>query len=195
MGGAPDRPIVRRNRFLLFNSIQFFVFFPIVTAGYFMLPHRFRWLWLLAASCYFYMAFIPVFILILCFTITVDYFAGILIEESQGRRRKTFLMASIVANVGALAFFNYLNFLNTNLAEFAALFHLSYPIPFKEIEVLEECKGSDVGDNACHQKRFTPPAMGFLDQYPRKIVDRDREAENEDEDGNEGHVEVATRGQ
>src|ERR1044071_4887050 len=133
MGGAPDRPIVRRNRFLLFNSIQFFVFFPIVTAGYFMLPHRFRWLWLLAASCYFYMAFIPVFILILCFTITVDYFAGILIEESQGRRRKTFLMASIVANVGALAFFKYFNFFNTNLAEFAALFHLSYPIPFLRI--------------------------------------------------------------
>jgi D-alanyl-lipoteichoic acid acyltransferase DltB (MBOAT superfamily) len=98
-----------------------------------MLPHRFRWLWLLAASCYFYMAFIPVFILILCFTITVDYFAGILIEESQGRRRKTFLMASIVANVGALAFFKYFNFFNTNLAEFAALFHLSYPIPFLRI--------------------------------------------------------------
>jgi alginate O-acetyltransferase complex protein AlgI len=118
---------------MLFNSLQFFVFFPIVTAGYFVLPHRFRWFWLLAASCYFYMAFIPAFILILCFTITVDYFAGIFIEESQGKRRKMFLLASIFANVGALAFFKYFNFLNTNLAELAGLLHLNYPIPFLRI--------------------------------------------------------------
>ena len=54
---------------MLFNSFAFVIFFPIVTAGYFLLPHRFRWLWLLSASCYFYMAFIPEYILILLFTI------------------------------------------------------------------------------------------------------------------------------
>jgi hypothetical protein len=62
---------------MLFNSGAFLIFFPVVTTTYFLLPHRFRWMLLLAASCYFYMAFIPKYILILAVTITVDYFAGL----------------------------------------------------------------------------------------------------------------------
>ena len=80
---------------MLFNSFTFLIFFPIVVAIYFAIPHRFRWAWLLAASCYFYMAFIPVYILILFFTIAVDYAAGILIENAEGRRRRLFLLMSI----------------------------------------------------------------------------------------------------
>src|SRR5690242_14696799 len=99
---------------MLFNSFTFLIFFPIVVAVYFAIPHRFRWLWLLLASCYFYMAFIPVYILILFFTIIIDYFAGILIENAEGRKRKLFLTASIVANVGVLAIFKYFNFLSAN---------------------------------------------------------------------------------
>ncbi|MFN8356357.1 MAG: MBOAT family O-acyltransferase [Spirosomataceae bacterium] len=99
---------------MLFNSIDFLVFFPIVTIGYFALPQRFRWFWLLAASCYFYMAFLPIYILILGFTVVVDYFAGIWIEQSEGQRRKWFLVASLVANIGVLAIFKYYNFLIDN---------------------------------------------------------------------------------
>ncbi|GAB3929249.1 MBOAT family O-acyltransferase [Larkinella terrae] len=95
---------------MLFNSIQFLIFFPVVTTLYFALPQRFRWVLLLVASCYFYMAFIPVYILILLFTILIDYFAGILIEQSVGKRRKQLLAVSIVANVGVLAVFKYYNF-------------------------------------------------------------------------------------
>lgn len=71
---------------------------------------------LLAASCYFYMAFIPVYILILGFTIVVDYFAGILLENTEGKKRKYWLIASLVANIGVLAVFKYYNFLNDNLS-------------------------------------------------------------------------------
>jgi D-alanyl-lipoteichoic acid acyltransferase DltB (MBOAT superfamily) len=113
---------------MLFNSIAFLVFFPLVTAIYFALPYRLRWIPLLVASCYFYMAFIPVYILILFFTIAVDYVAGIAIEGATGRRRKLFLLASIVANVGVLAFFKYVNFLNANLAALASFLHWNYPI-------------------------------------------------------------------
>ena len=67
---------------MLFISFTFLIFFPIVVAVYFAIPHRFRWAWLLLASCYFYMAFIPVYILILFFTIIIDYFAGILIDDA-----------------------------------------------------------------------------------------------------------------
>jgi len=100
---------------MLFNSFTFLIFFPVVVTIYFVLPHRFRWAWLLAASSYFYMAFIPVYILILFFTIGIDYAAGILIENASGPRRKSFLVMSIIANVGVLAVFKYFNFLNANV--------------------------------------------------------------------------------
>jgi alginate O-acetyltransferase complex protein AlgI len=118
---------------MLFNSGQFLLFFPIVTALYFVLPHRFRWMLLLAASCYFYMAFRPIYILILAFTILVDYFAGICIEDAPPGRRKPYLVASCVANVGVLAFFKYFNFLNSNAYSLASFFGWHYPIPFLDI--------------------------------------------------------------
>ena len=96
---------------------------------YFVLPHRFRWAWLLLASCYFYMAFIPVYILILFLTIAIDYPAGILIENSEGSRRKAWLIMSIFGNVGVLAVFKYFNFLSANANAIAEVFHWPYEFP------------------------------------------------------------------
>lgn len=74
------------------------------------------------------MAFIPIYILILAVTIIVDYFAGIYIERSTGKRRLSFLILSIFANVGFLGFFKYFNFMNDNVAFLARLIHWNYPI-------------------------------------------------------------------
>ncbi|MBP6870598.1 MAG: MBOAT family protein [Bacteroidales bacterium] len=64
------------------------------------------------------MFFIPVYILILGFTIVIDYIAGIWLEKTHGRKKKIFLIASLIANIGVLAFFKYFNFLNDNLSAF-----------------------------------------------------------------------------
>lgn len=101
---------------MLFNSTHFVLFFIVVTTLYFMLPHKYRWMLLLGSSCYFYMVFVPVYILILGFTIVIDYFAGIFLEETHGRKRKYWLIASLIANIGVLAVFKYYNFLNDNLS-------------------------------------------------------------------------------
>ena len=58
----------------------------------------------------FYMAFVPVYLLILLFTIAIDYCAGLLIEAAPGSRRKLYLAMSLVANVGVLAVFKYYSF-------------------------------------------------------------------------------------
>ena len=102
---------------MLFNSLEFYIFFPVVTILYFLLPYRFRWFHLLVASCVFYAAFIPIYLLILFFTIVVDYIAGIVIENASGPKRKLFLVISILSNVGILAFFKYYNFIASNLNE------------------------------------------------------------------------------
>lgn len=118
---------------MLFNSLQFMIFFPIVTALYFILPHKYRVAFLLLASCYFYMAFIPIYILILFFTIIVDYIAGILIENAAGPRRRSFLLLSIFANVGVLAIFKYYNFFLNNTERLFHFLDLNYPLPFLNI--------------------------------------------------------------
>lgn len=100
---------------MLFNSIDFIFFFLTVIPLYFLLPYRYRVLMLLIASCYFYMFFVPIYIVILFSTIIIDYFAGILIEKSQGHKRRAWLVLSLVANIGILCYFKYFNFLNDNL--------------------------------------------------------------------------------
>ena len=100
---------------MLFNSLQFLVFFCIVTAAYFALPHRFRWPVLVVASCYFYMVLVPKYILILFFLIIIDYTAGLALERSEGGTRKLILVVSLIANVAMLGVFKYFNFLSTNL--------------------------------------------------------------------------------
>jgi len=99
---------------MLFNSVEFLLFFPIVTLIYFAIPHRFRWFHLLLASCIFYSFFVPIYILILFFTIIIDFFAGIWIEQSQGKHKKSALIMSLIANIGVLAIFKYYNFFIDN---------------------------------------------------------------------------------
>jgi alginate O-acetyltransferase complex protein AlgI len=111
---------------MLFNSIDFLVFFPIVTILFFLLPHRFRWFLLLVSSCVFYMAFVPKYILILGVTIVVDYFLGLSLAKAKGN--KILLTISIITNVGFLFVFKYFNFFNTNLTDLASFFHWNYPI-------------------------------------------------------------------
>lgn len=117
---------------MLFNSLHFLVFFICTTVAYFLLPHRFRWFFLLAISCYFYMVFVPVYILILGFTIVVDYIAGILIEQNQ-RRKKLLLALSIIVNVGCLCLFKYYNFLNDNLTWLLGEIDRPNPVPYLSI--------------------------------------------------------------
>jgi alginate O-acetyltransferase complex protein AlgI len=118
---------------MIFNSLEFIVFFTTVTILYFILPQKWRWLLLLSASCFFYMSFVPVYILILGFTIVVDFIAGILIEDAKGGRRKMFLFLSILANISILALFKYYNFFIENLNESAYLLNIKYALPFLKI--------------------------------------------------------------
>jgi alginate O-acetyltransferase complex protein AlgI len=115
---------------MLFNSLHFLIFFIIISLSYFSLGQTGRWRLLLFASCYFYMIFRPEYILILFFTIIIDYYAGIWIENAKGKRKKLLLIISLVSNIGILAYFKYFNFLNTNLSGFLWHFHFTNPIPF-----------------------------------------------------------------
>lgn len=114
---------------MVFNSLHFLFFFIFVTLLYFTVPKRTQGILLLLASCYFYAAFIPVYLIILFIVILVDYGAGIWIERTTGRARKVLLIASLITNVGILAFFKYYDFFNNNVTDILSLFEASNTIP------------------------------------------------------------------
>jgi alginate O-acetyltransferase complex protein AlgI len=119
---------------MLFNSLHFILlFFPVAVTGYYLLPHRFRWLWLLVLSAYFYMAFVPYYILILAVTILIDYGAGLVHARTSGAKRRMWLALSIVANVGFLAFFKYFGFLRENILQIGRLTGHEWAVPVLSI--------------------------------------------------------------
>lgn len=114
---------------MLFNSLEFAVFFPLVVALYFLISSRWRTPLLLVASCVFYMAFVPAYILILLLTILIDYWAGIYLERTEGKPRKWLLIGSIVATCAVLFVFKYFAFFTGSFVGLVNLFgtHLSAP--------------------------------------------------------------------
>src|ERR1700728_4861700 len=116
---------------MLFNSIEFAIFFPVVTAIFFLLSQRWRVHFLLAASCLFYMAFIPVYILILLVTILIDYFAGIYLERVEdSKKKKALLWISVLSTCTVLFIFKYFGFFTGSFVGLADLLgsHLSRPV-------------------------------------------------------------------
>lgn len=107
---------------MLFNSLHFLIFLPIVIGLYYLLPQKFRWILIFFASCYFYMVFVPQYILILFLIIIIDYISALTIERVNGKLKLFYLVASLTANIGLLAFFKYFNFFNENLVSVFSLF-------------------------------------------------------------------------
>ncbi len=114
---------------MLFNSLHFFIFFIIVTLGYWSLGWKGRWRLLLFASCYFYMIFKPIYIFILFFTIIIDYFAGIWLEKTKGKSRKLLLIISLISNIGILAFYKYYGFFFENISHILGLWEIHNLLP------------------------------------------------------------------
>jgi alginate O-acetyltransferase complex protein AlgI len=114
---------------MLFNSVQFVLFYIVVTLLYFQVGHRARIWLLLFASTYFYMVYKPIYLLILLITILIDYFAGIYIARAEGPQRKLILVISLISNIGFLALFKYYNFFNENLTRFLGLANIENSLP------------------------------------------------------------------
>ena len=112
---------------MLFNSLQFFIFFVIVYSLYLCLNHKWQNRMLLVASCIFYGSWDWRFLSLIFISTTIDYFCGIKISQSDApRRRKRFLLLSIVSNLSILGFFKYFNFFVSNLQTFLKSF--GFPI-------------------------------------------------------------------
>lgn len=104
---------------MIFNSIEFLIFFPIVVLVYYVIPQKFRYFWLLMASWYFYMNWNPVYLLLLLFCTVVSYGAGLLLEK-----KKSFFYGALVVLLAVLGFFKYFDFGLVNVNRIFSLFHI-----------------------------------------------------------------------
>ncbi len=115
---------------MLFNSIEFIIFFPIVVAAYFIMAPKYRWILLLAASYYFYMCWDYKYIVLIMFSTVVDYLAGIMMYRTDKvRLRKLLLAASLTTNLGLLFFFKYFNFFGDTVNFFLDRFNIFAEVP------------------------------------------------------------------
>lgn len=100
---------------MLFNSIDFMLFFPVAVLGYYLIPKKIRYIWLLVCSYYFYMSWNVKYAALIMISTVLTYAGSCLIgskrlERCSQNTRKLILGSVITANIGILAFFKYSNF-------------------------------------------------------------------------------------
>ena len=97
---------------MLFNSFEFLVFFPIVTAVYFALSAKLQWIWLLVMSYFFYMNWHAEYALLMAACTIVTHACSLIITDLKEKKHKKIAMwGGIVFNIGLLAYFKYTGFL------------------------------------------------------------------------------------
>lgn len=101
---------------MLFNTIEYLLFLPIVVIFYFLLPHKLRWILLLAASYFFYMSWKVEYVFLIAISTLIAYSSGVLMEKYPGKKSKLLLLIlNLSANLGILFFFKYFNFATENI--------------------------------------------------------------------------------
>lgn len=101
---------------MVFNSLGFLIFFPIVLAIYFVIPRKIKTYWLLIASYYFYASWNVKYAVLILISTVVTYFSGILISRARNIAAKKWVVAgSLGINLGILFVFKYLDFFINSL--------------------------------------------------------------------------------
>ena len=114
---------------MLFNSLEFVYFFLITTILYFVLPFSARWVLLLVSSYFFYMCWGWECGILLVMQTVVNYACGLGISGSSSSAwRRAFLAVAVLASLGMLAYYKYLDFLNDSLRQVLASFGVDYGV-------------------------------------------------------------------
>lgn len=123
---------------MLFNSLQFLIFLPVVVVLYYLIPDRLKNFWLLLASYYFYMCWNAKYALLILFSTVVTYASGVVMDkirqaemEASQRvfRKKICVAVSFVLNLSILFFFKYMNWGMENIGQLLRAIHITINVP------------------------------------------------------------------
>ena len=126
---------------MLFNSIEFMIFFPVVCLIYYLIPHKVRYLFLLGCSYFFYMCWNPEYALLMLTSTAITYVSGLLIDSAEKieeekrriRRKKLYVALSFVSNLSILFFFKYYGFAADTATRLFGLAGISVQIPALDV--------------------------------------------------------------
>ncbi|KAA9134083.1 MBOAT family protein [Marinihelvus fidelis] len=119
---------------MLFNSVQFLVFFTVVAGVYFFLPRRGKLVFLLLASYWFYMSWKVEYALLIVISTLVDYWVALGLFRADSRAKKRWLLVlSLFTNLGILFTFKYFNFISASFQDLVNLFDASYQSPVLKV--------------------------------------------------------------
>ena len=112
---------------MLFNSTDFIFLFGLVCLLYWIIPQKFRWFLLLVTSYLFYMSWEPIYIVLILFSTSIDYFLCRFLTGSEVlKKRKIGLALSIILNLGLLVVFKYYNFFQDTFVDLLNVFDIHY---------------------------------------------------------------------
>lgn len=119
---------------MLFNSLEFLMFFPVVVGLYFACPPRFRWILLLGASYYFYAAWRLEYLLLIIISTLVDYVVSLgMARTISDVERRILLGFSLLTNLGILFGFKYFNFFSDTTRQLLNQFNIFYDMPMFDV--------------------------------------------------------------
>ena len=144
---------------MVFNSLHFLVFFPVVALVHFALPRRVQWVWLLVCSYYFYMCWNAQYALLIALSTVVTYACALAVERMTGKgARRAVLATGLTVNLGILGFFKYYNFFTDTISRAFSMLGVSLHIPAFDVLL-------PVGISF-----YTFQALGYMiDVYRREI--------------------------
>ncbi len=95
---------------MLFNSLPFFIFLPLVVLIYYLLPMRVQWIFILVCGYVFYGFLHPEFLILLVLSTCVDFYFALRISQAQNHlHKRLYLAGSLCFNIGLLFIFKYLS--------------------------------------------------------------------------------------
>lgn len=148
---------------MLFNSLEFLIFFPVVAVIYYLIPDKIKYIWLLAASYYFYMQWNPVYVFLLLTSTVVTYTGALILERTvNARSRKICLFLGLFINLFILGYFKYASFIMLYLGKVLSVIGINIA-PFEKDILLP------VGISF-----FTLQALGYLIDVYRKDIYAER---------------------
>ena len=127
---------------MLFNSIDFLIFLPIVLVIYYIIPMKYKHIWLLISSYYFYMCWNAKYVLLIFVSTVITYLSGILIDKVEktwpdvndiGKCKKLILALSFVSNLGILFYFKYINFTLDIVMRLLSKVNISMDVPVFDV--------------------------------------------------------------
>ena len=119
-----------------FTSLNFLLLFPVICIMYYLIPYKWRWVYLLLVSYAFYLSWQPIYGVILAGVTVLSYLTGLKIEEYREniKKAKRWLTIGVVLTLLPLLLFKYYNFINDSI--FGVLATIGWNLRLPELKLL-----------------------------------------------------------